>query len=164
MDQVGFWQLALTKALPSTTKRFLTSCDCSNRLRTDFLGSLPMRAVPSSWMDQPSVAMRLLTCRSEAGVFEHFLGGDDHVLGHGVLVFAEFVVEAKRGDAPFVFYDGVEVYVILVASKDFAETAHVDEKRPRYRLVCAALFLTAVPVAGIAQSASRSIPAIEKTG
>ncbi len=32
------------------------------------------------------------------------------------------------------------------------------------RLVCAALFLVAVPVAGIAQSAARSIPKIEKTG
>ena len=55
MVQVGFWQPALTWLAPSTTNRFFTSWDCWNWLRTEVLGSLPMRAVPSSWIDQPAV-------------------------------------------------------------------------------------------------------------
>src|SRR5262249_49942032 len=58
--QVGFWHDALTWLLPSTTKRFLTSCDCWNWLRTEVFGSAPIRDVPSSWIDQPSVSMSVL--------------------------------------------------------------------------------------------------------
>ena len=52
---VGFWHEALTCELPSTTNRLRTSCDCWNWLSTDVFGSVPMRDVPSSWIDQPSV-------------------------------------------------------------------------------------------------------------
>src|SRR5438445_6635609 len=55
MVHVGFWHDALTWLEPSTTNRLRTSCDCWNWLRTEVLGSLPIRAVPSSWMDHPSV-------------------------------------------------------------------------------------------------------------
>src|SRR2546426_4952961 len=55
MVQVGFWHDALTWLEPSTTKRLRTSCDCWNWFRTEVWGSVPMRAVPSSWMDHPSV-------------------------------------------------------------------------------------------------------------
>src|ERR687887_247438 len=57
MVQVGFWHDALTWLEPSTTNRFFTSCDCWYWFSTEVLGSAPMRAVPSSWMDQPSVRM-----------------------------------------------------------------------------------------------------------
>jgi|GEM_PF-6461655 len=53
---VGFWHDAFTCELPSTTNRFFTSCDCWNWLSTDVLGSEPMRDVPSSWIDHPSVS------------------------------------------------------------------------------------------------------------
>src|SRR5204862_309686 len=53
--QVGFWQDALTWLEPSTTNRFFTSWLCWCCVSTDFFGSAPMRAVPSSWMDHPSV-------------------------------------------------------------------------------------------------------------
>ena len=109
MVQVGFWQRA-DEALPSTTKRFFTSCDCWNWFRTDFFGSLPMRAVPSSWIDQPSVSTRLADVHDlEAGGLEHFLGGLRHVRGHLVFVVAELVVEAKRRNAPLVFHHGIEI-------------------------------------------------------
>src|SRR5262249_16960519 len=59
--QVGFWHEALTWLLPSTTNRFFTSCDCWNWVRTEVFGSVPIRAVPSSWIDHPSVRMWLST-------------------------------------------------------------------------------------------------------
>src|SRR6267378_6420120 len=59
MVHVGFWHDALTWLDPSTTNRLRTSCDCWNWFSTEVLGSLPMRAVPSSWIDHPSVRISL---------------------------------------------------------------------------------------------------------
>ena len=59
--QVGFWHDAFTWLLPSTTNRFFTSWDCWNWFSTDVFGSLPIRAVPSSWIDQPWVSRFLPT-------------------------------------------------------------------------------------------------------
>ena len=50
MVRVGFWQAPEVKPEPSITKRFATSWACWNWFRTDFFGSLPMRATPISWM------------------------------------------------------------------------------------------------------------------
>src|ERR1035441_560996 len=61
MVQVGFWQDAFTWLDPSTTSRLGTSCDCWNWFSTDVFGSLPMREVPSSWIDQPSVKISRFT-------------------------------------------------------------------------------------------------------
>jgi hypothetical protein len=49
----GFWQLLETNAAPPVTNRFLTSWVSPNLLSTEILGSLPMRAVPISWMSKP---------------------------------------------------------------------------------------------------------------
>ena len=57
---------------------------------------------------------------------EHFLRGFFHVGCHLVLVVAEFVMKTQRGNAPFVFYDGIEVHVIFVTRQDFTEGAHAD--------------------------------------
>ncbi len=107
--QVGFWQDALTWLLPSTTNRFFTSWDCWNWLSTDVLGSVPMRAVPSSWIDQPSVRMfRSHAHDLDPGLLEHLPGGVRHVRGHLLLVVAELEVEAQHRDAPPVLDLGVD--------------------------------------------------------
>ncbi len=86
-----------------------------------------MRAVPSSWMDQPSVSTRLLHMHDlETRGLEHFLRGFFHVGGHLVLVVAELVVKTQRGNAPFVLHDGIEVHVIFVARQHFTEGTHAD--------------------------------------
>src|SRR3989441_1756188 len=48
MLSVGFWHAVEVNPAPSVTNRLLTSWVCWNWLRTDFLGSLPMRAMPTS--------------------------------------------------------------------------------------------------------------------
>src|SRR2546423_7019788 len=63
----------------------------------------------------------------ESRGFEHFLSSFLHVLGHAVLVVAEFIMKAQRGNSPFVLHDGVEVDVIFVARQYFAKGAHADE-------------------------------------
>ena len=52
--------------LPSTTNRFRMSCVWPNELVTDVFGSSPIRAVPISWMDQPSVRTLRRTTMSVA--------------------------------------------------------------------------------------------------
>src|SRR5882757_6490766 len=60
----------------------------------------------------------------EARRFKHFLCGFLHVLGHAVLVVAEFVMKTQRRDAPLVFDDRIEVDIILVAGENFAKRPH----------------------------------------
>src|SRR5882724_8266868 len=73
----------------------------------------------------------------KSGGLKHFLGGVPHVLGHLVFVVAEFVMEAQRGNAPFVLHDGIEVHIIFIAGQDFAKRSHTDLRA----LVLANLFL-----------------------
>src|SRR4030088_2345166 len=63
----------------------------------------------------------------EARGFEHFLRRFFHVFGHAVFVVAEFVMEAQRGDAPFIFYDGIEIDIVFISCEDFSERPHADE-------------------------------------
>ena len=142
---VGFWQDALTWLLPSTTKRFFTSCDCWNWLSTEVFGSAPMRAVPSSWIDQPSVSRPLRTDEDlDAGRLEHLLRGVRHVLGHLLFVVAERVVEAQDRHSPPILHLRIEIDGVLVPRQHLAEAAHVDEGAG----VVAHLFLEARAEAG----------------
>src|SRR6185503_15395845 len=47
MVEVGFTPPDVTNTLPSTMKRFFTSCERPHSLTTERSGSVPMRAVPS---------------------------------------------------------------------------------------------------------------------
>ena len=133
--------------LPSTTNRFLTSWVWPNALVTEVFGSFPMRAVPSSWIDQPSVSTSVAHADVlGAGGLEHLSGRLGHVLGHLHLVVAEAVVEPQHRDAPRVLRDRVELDLILAPRQDLAERGEVD----RRRMICRAPFcLNAEPNPGV---------------
>src|SRR5205814_6445060 len=66
MVSVGFLSGLVTSGAPSVTKRFLTSCAWQKPLRTEVLGSAPMRAVPTSRSEEHTSelqSLRHLVCR-----------------------------------------------------------------------------------------------------
>ena len=64
MVEVGFTPPEVTKTLPSTMKRFFTSCERPHSLTTERAGSVPIRAVPSRC--QPPQGIGLLVQMSAA--------------------------------------------------------------------------------------------------
>src|SRR6185503_13210111 len=57
MVSVGFWHADDTNDDPSATTMLETSCDWQNGFSTDFFGSVPMRAVPTSWIAIPGISV-----------------------------------------------------------------------------------------------------------
>src|SRR6478672_11729802 len=55
--KVGLWFADDTKLAPSVTNTFFTSCIWLYLFSTELFGSLPMRAVPSSWMMRPGAVI-----------------------------------------------------------------------------------------------------------
>src|SRR5688572_25291425 len=55
--KVGLWFADETKLAPSVTNTFFTSCIWLKLFSTELFGSLPMRAVPSSWMMRPGAVI-----------------------------------------------------------------------------------------------------------
>jgi hypothetical protein len=60
MVQVQFLSPCDTKGAASTTNRFFTSWACCHLFSADFLGSLPMRTVPTSWMISPGCVQAVI--------------------------------------------------------------------------------------------------------
>ena len=110
----------------SITKRFGTSCVCWKGVSTEAVGSVPMRAQPTSWLAQRGVLNGFTL--SPAGRLEHLGGGGGHVGAHRPFVVLQRHADPQHRDAPRV-HDG---RVDLTAVVGMVETL-TEPLQPQYR-------------------------------
>ena len=139
MVEVGFTPALVTNELPSTIKRFPTSCAWCQRLITDRLGSFPIRAVPIKMkcrLDDAAVPDLV-----SAGGLQR-LGADfARVFVHAKAVFAVGIGDVRGRDAVAVGRLGVELDAIVLLRQILADQGDVNdvaESLPHFRMMASA--------------------------
>ena len=112
----------VVKTAPSVTKTLGASCTLQLASTTLFFGSVPMRAVPHSWMFLPKTLMSVSggVASVELHRVENRADVRAHGGGHGFLVLAVTRIDVQHGNSPRVFLRGIEPDVVIGARQALA--------------------------------------------